>query len=99
MSYAFTYEVPIGPDTYARIKDELGPDSPPGMILHLAHNTDQGLRYVEVWESKEAYLDFVDKRLHPVVDRVVTQALGFRPPEPPVTMLDFVDVWTGDSAA
>ncbi|WP_326821643.1 hypothetical protein [Streptosporangium sp. NBC_01756] len=99
MSYAFTYEVPIGPDVYARIKQELGPEPPPGMILHLAHRTERGLRYLEVWESKQAYLAFVDDRLHPIIDRVVTQALGFRPPEPPITMLEVVDVWVGSPAA
>ena len=52
MSYALTYEGPIDPDVYARIKQELGPELPPGMILHLAHRTEQGLRYLEVWSPK-----------------------------------------------
>ena len=36
MTFAFTYDVPIGPDIYARIKDGLGPQQPDGLIAHLA---------------------------------------------------------------
>ncbi|MEW9527663.1 hypothetical protein [Microbispora sp. NPDC049125] len=97
MSYALTYEVPIGPEIYAKIKRGLGAEPPPGLIVHIAHRTDQGLRYLDVWTSKEAYQEFVETRLHPVVDGVLTEALGFRPPEPPYTLLEVVDVWMGET--
>ena len=45
MTYAFTYDVPINAETYARIKDGLGPERPPGLIAHLAWRTEGGLRY------------------------------------------------------
>ncbi len=48
MTYAFTYDVPITADIYARIKEGLGPEQPPGLIAHLAWHTDTGLRYVDV---------------------------------------------------
>jgi hypothetical protein len=96
MTFAFTYEVPIGPDVYAEIKQGVGPHLPEGLISHVAYRTESGLRYVDVWRAKEDWNRFVDERLHPVVDKVLTEALGFRPPEPPMTVLDVVDVWVAD---
>lgn len=95
MAHAFTYDVPIGPDVYARIKEGLGSEPPKGLIAHLAYRIEGGLRYIEVWESKADWNRFVEERLHPVVDSVVTEALGFRPPEPPVERLELVDAWIG----
>jgi hypothetical protein len=94
MTYAFTYEVPITPDIYARIKDGIGPQRPPGLIAHLACRTDQGLRYTEIWETKDDWKAFEHDRLHPVVHPLLQEMLGFVPPEPPRTMLDLIDAWT-----
>jgi hypothetical protein len=95
MAYAFTYEVPIGPDVYARIKEGLGSETPKGLIAHLAYRTAAGLRYVDVWESKSDWEAFTEERLHPAVGRVLSEELGFIPPEPPMEMLDLVDAWIG----
>jgi hypothetical protein len=94
MSYAFTYDVPISAETYGRIKDSLGPQRPDGLIAHLAWRTDSGLRYVDVWRSKDDYEAFTENRLHPVVHPLLEETLGFVPPEPAHTMLDLVDAWT-----
>ena len=94
MPYAFTYDVPINADIYARIKDGLGPDQPRGLISHLAWRTESGLRYVEVWRSKDDWADFAENRLHPVVHPLLQEMLGFVPPEPAQTMLDVIDAWT-----
>ena len=67
MTYAFSYEVPITTQIYARIKDGIGPQRPSGMIAHLAWRTEQGLRYVEVWQSKGDWEAFEHSRVHPVV--------------------------------
>jgi len=81
MTYAYTYDVPINPEIYARIKDGLGPERPPRLIAHLAWRTESGLRYVET-------------RLHPVVHPILQEMLGFVPPEPDHTVLDVIDAWT-----
>ena len=94
MTYAFTYDVPIGAETYARIKEGLGLERPDGLIVHLAWRTDTGLRYVDVWQSKDQYEAFVEQRLHPVVHPVLEEMLGFVPPEPVHTVLDLIDAWT-----
>lgn len=98
MTYAFTYDVPITAEIYARIKDGIGPQRPPGLIAHLAYRTDTGLRYVEVWQAKDDWDAFVDERLHPVVHPLLQEMLGFIPPEPPQTELDIVDAWTAEHA-
>jgi hypothetical protein len=94
MTYAFTYDVPITTEIYARIKEGLGPERPPGLIAHLTLQIENGLRYIDVWQSKDDFEDFAESRLHPVVHPILEGMLGFVPPEPSHTMLDVVDVWT-----
>jgi heme-degrading monooxygenase HmoA len=94
MTYAFTYDVPITAEIYARIKEGLGPERPTGLIAHLALQVENGLRYIDVWESKDDFEAFAESRLHPVVHPILEGMLGFVPPEPSHTMLDVVDVWT-----
>jgi len=96
MTYGFTYEVPITAEIYAQIKDGIGPEQPPGMIAHLAYRTEGGLRYVDVWQTKDDWEAFEHGRVHPVVHPLLEEMLGFVPPEPPRTLLDVVDVWTAD---
>ncbi|MFY9934333.1 MAG: hypothetical protein WAK82_40630 [Streptosporangiaceae bacterium] len=96
MTYAFTYDVPITAEIYARIIEGIGPQRPPGLIAHLAYRTDTGLRYVEVWQTQDDYKAFEHDRLHPVVHPLLQDMLGFVPPEPPRTELDLVDAWTAE---
>lgn len=94
MTYAYTYDVPINAETYARIKQGLGTERPRGMIAHLAWQIETGLRYVDVWQSEADHKAFVEDRLHPVVHSVLQETLGFVPPEPVYTVLDVIDAWT-----
>jgi hypothetical protein len=94
MTFAFTYDVPITTEIYARIKEGLGPERPPGLIAHLTLQIENGLCYIEVWQSKDDFEVFAESRLHPVVHPILEGMLGFVPPEPSHTMLDVVDVWT-----
>ena len=94
MTYAFTYDVPITTEIYARIKEGLGPERPPGLIAHLTLQIENGLRYIDVWQSKDDFETFAESRLHPVVHPILEGMLGFVPPEPSHTMLDVIDVWT-----
>ena len=98
MTYAFTYDVPITPDIYARIADGIGREYPAGLIAHVAHRTETGLRYIDVWQAKDDWEAFQRDRVHPVVHPLLQEMLGFVPPEPPQTVLDIVDVWTAEHA-
>ena len=71
MRYAYTQDVPIGWPVYEQIRAELGLEPPPGLITHLVLQMDSGLRYLDVWESKEACDRFFEERVHPAVDRVL----------------------------
>jgi hypothetical protein len=94
MTFAFTYDVPITTEIYARIKEGLGPERPPGLIAHLTLQIENGLRYIDVWQSKDDFEAFAEGRLHPVVHPILVDTLGFVPPEPTHTILDVVDAWT-----
>ena len=97
MVYAFTYEVPINSEIYGEITAALGDERAPGFIAHIAYRTGSGLRYLDVWNSEDEYKAFVVDRLHPAVHGVLSEKLGFVPPEPPVTVLDVVHVWTAEA--
>jgi hypothetical protein len=69
MVYAYTQDVPIGMDVYEKIIAELGPEPLAGSLLHLCvRRADGGLRYIDVWESKQACERAFDERIHPAVD-------------------------------
>jgi hypothetical protein len=97
MAYAFTQDVPIDAAFYQRIVDGLGDEKPPGLIVHLAVERDEGgLRYIDVWESEQDWSRFVDERLHPVVHGLLSGLFGDDPPpEPPQTRLSVIHAWTG----
>jgi hypothetical protein len=42
-----------------------GGNIPPGAIFHWVANTDDGLRIVDVWESREAFDRFADEQIGP----------------------------------
>lgn len=94
MTYSFTQDVPIGTDTYERMRQGLGEDLPDGLVVHVAMELPEGgLRYLEVWESEEAWDRFQEERLHPVVHPIVEEVLGFLPPEPERTPAGVFHVW------
>ena len=49
--YAFTQDLPITTDVYARIMQGVGTAPPDGCILHAVIRIDGGLRYIDIWES------------------------------------------------
>lgn len=94
--YAYTQDVPIGPERYARIIDELGPEPLEGSLLHLCvRRPEGGLRYIDVWESEEACARAFDERIHPAVDR----AFGGARPASEVHPLEVVDLRAAPSMA
>lgn len=94
MAYAFQQDVPINMDIYRTIMDRLGETPPEGLIVHLVIQREQGLRYIDVWESQALHRRFVDDRLHSIIGSVLRDA-GFAvmPPEPETVHLDITEVW------
>ena len=80
--YAFVQDVPIGADIYWRIVDGMGDDAVPGQLLHLCvRRADGGLRYIDVWESRDACDKAFDERIHPAVGAALG---GARPASEPI---------------
>lgn len=57
MPYALVKDVPASWEHYRGIARSLE-RVPPGLLLHLAGPTDEGIRIIEVWESEVAWRQF-----------------------------------------
>jgi len=67
--FAYTQDVPIGRELYGRISAAIGEEPLEGLLVHIVVERENGqLRYIDVWESKEAYALAMDTRIHPAVD-------------------------------
>ena len=57
---------------YRAVMDELGVESRPegGIYLHLTTPTDFGFRVVEIWDEKEGFDRFVQRRLTPAGEAI-----------------------------
>lgn len=97
MLYAFSQDVPIDAEFYARIKQGLGSEPPMGLLSHVAVGRPEGgLRYIDVWQSRDDWDRFVETRLHPVVHPLLAELFGADvPSEPERTSLSLVDIWLG----
>lgn len=91
MVYAYVQDVPIDEDLYWKIIESLGPEPVAGSVLHLCvRREDGGLRYIDVWESKQACGQAFDNRIHDAVDAAFG---GTRPDtEPTQERLEVVHV-------
>jgi hypothetical protein len=95
MTYAFTQDVPIDAAFYQRIVEGLGDAPPKGLITHIAlERPEGGLRYIDLWESKEDCDRFGEERLHPVVHGLLSEIFGDQLPEEPERLpLAVIHVW------
>ena len=67
-------------DQYDQVIELMGLQSgqaPPNAIFHWVAETDDGLRVVDVWETKEAYEQFAQEQIGPYSQQVGVPA----PPE------------------
>ncbi len=90
--YAFTQDLPITTDVYAKIMEGVGSEPPAGCLVHAVVRVEGGLRYIDVWESREACDRFLDERVHPALQHAFNAAGATLPPEPARLEMDLVDV-------
>lgn len=72
MPYAFVEDMPASWEEYAALDAAIADPLPEGLILHVAGPTDEGVRTIEVWESREAWQRFHDARVAPPVTSAPT---------------------------
>jgi hypothetical protein len=90
--YAFTQDLPITTDVYAKIMEGVGSEPAAGCVMHAVVRIEGGLRYIDVWESREACDRFLEERVHPILRRAFDAAGATLPPEPARLEMDLVDV-------
>jgi hypothetical protein len=91
--YAFIQDVPIEDAVYRQISEKIGDQPPDGQLVHLVlRRPEGGLRYVDVWESAQAYARAVEDVIHPAVHATL-QDSGIRPQgEPATTQFEVVEL-------
>lgn len=73
MTYAFIQDVPGDAAMWAQIEAEIGDRSPAGLVVHLVHAREGGLRYVDVWEDEASWEAFRTGVVEPAVERVLAR--------------------------
>jgi hypothetical protein len=95
MAYTFVHDVPGNARIYAQVSARIGEDMPPEFIAQVVHKLPDGLRHIEVWESRDAWERFQSERVAPAVDAVLAGlgiTTGGQGGEGPVAAYDLVDV-------
>lgn len=102
MAFAFMQDAPAGWEGYQRVRAavdrQLHGERPAGLVLHLVWDDGPRLRFLDVWESQEAFQRFEEGTLRTVVGPALAEA-GLPPPPPPErTALTVREVWIGPAA-
>ena len=58
MAHAFVEDIPASWEEYEVVDAAIADPVPEGLILHVAGPTDDGVRTIEVWESRAAWQRF-----------------------------------------
>jgi len=82
MPYALVQDIAASWHEYQRVTADIVVRAVPGLIVHVAGPTDEGVGVIEVWTSEGAWRRFRDDRLAPAI-----AALG-RPSRPEPTFRD-----------
>lgn len=90
--YAFTQDLPITTDVYAKIMEGVGTAPAEGCVLHAVVRIDGGLRYIDIWESRDACDRFLEDRVHPVLQAAFSAAGATLPKEPDRNEVELVDL-------
>lgn len=78
MAWGFIMETPLSAEQYDHVNSQVGPN-PEGLIVHIAAKGANGMRIIDVWESKEDFERFEREQIMPA-----SEAMGLdAPSEPP----------------
>jgi hypothetical protein len=76
MMYLTTIDVEgLTPEEYRSVLDKMGVETHPDahIYLHITASIEDGFRVIEIWDSKEAFEEFLKNRLAPA-----NEALGIK---------------------
>jgi hypothetical protein len=95
MTFAFVRDVPIDEPMYRRVRTLIGDGQPDGLIAHLVIKRDQGLRYIDVWETEDAWEAFRRARVEPAVEKMLAEwGITVANPMQP-EFVEVIDAWVG----
>ena len=98
MSYAFIQDVPADEKIYGQIKEKLPTEPPAGLIAHVVIKRENGLRYVDVWETEAQWDRFRWDVVEPAVTEVL-ESYGLPHDHSLVTLdeIEVIDTWLGST--
>jgi hypothetical protein len=96
MSYAFIRDVPINEEQYETVSRHIGDEVPKGLVVHLVMRHEQGLRYIDIWDSEADWKRFREERVGPAV-QAMRATHGIEQPGAPVPeqRIEVLDVMVG----
>ena len=98
--FAWTQDVPINAEIYAKIVARMADQPMPGLVVHLAIEKPDGtLRYIDVWESEADCDAAFEQVIHPAVHPELVANNVVVTEEPPRTPINVIDVRFGERLA
>lgn len=80
--FAYCLEMPGVTEALAtRVDQEVGSETPAGLVAHVSGPTSDGWRIIDIWETEADQQRFQAERLGPAVGRA-TAGMGGPPPVP-----------------
>jgi hypothetical protein len=100
MSYAYIRKAPFDLETHRVVREQVGPEVPEGLLVHLVFRRGEELEFIDVWDSEQDWERFQSDRL----GRAVQAAQGERgtaaaPTASSSTEIDVVDLLVGAAEA
>jgi hypothetical protein len=87
MTVVLTQDIPVPREDLEAVSQAMGvrENPPDGLIVHVMTETAQGVHVVDIWDSQEQFQKFLDERLMPTMQKVLSErgvAMDGPPPEP-----------------
>ncbi len=96
MPYAFVQDVPADEHIYAQVRAKLGTEAPQGLVAHIVMKRPEGLRYVDVWETRADWERFRDEQVDPAVRQVLgSLGIPFDRSQVKFEEVEAIDTWLG----
>ena len=100
MSYAYIRKAPFDLETHRAVRQQVGPEAPAGLLVHMVFLRGGELEFIDVWESEQDWERFESKSLGPVIQAMQTQSRAEAAPTgSSSTQIEVVDLLVGSPDA